>query len=41
MITAVGRPRLVIVTRSSRRATSSMRPLSFAFASDNGSVFMI
>src|SRR5687767_449594 len=39
--TAVGRPCFVIVTRSSRRATSSMSPLSLAFASANGSVFTI
>jgi len=41
MSTAAGRPCFVIVTRSSRRATSSMSPLSFAFASANGSVFTI
>ncbi len=41
MRTAAGRPCFVIVTRSSRRATSSMSPLSFAFASANGTVFTI
>ena len=41
MRTAAGRPCFVIVIRSSRRPTSSMRPLSFAFASANGTVFTI
>ncbi len=39
--TAAGLPRFVMVTRSSRRVTSSTSPLSFALASARGTVFII
>src|SRR6266566_9016246 len=39
--TTAGWPRRVMVTRSSRRATSSTRPLSLALASARGTVFTL